>query len=1077
MEKLANALFSMRGMAVGMLIFFVAIARATFIESNETTQAAKLWVYNALWFELLLVFLAINLVANIMRYKMWMREKIAMLMFHISFIVIIIGAGVTRYFGFEGRMEIPEGQAVNKIMTAEPYVYFHVNDGTKYQYRDSVVKYMAESYPNSVNFATQLPGHTPVKVEYVDFKSKHIDSLVIDMKSNKKALDIVLDGMQSNYVMPGEDLNLGGAILYFSNSGDPGIHIFEQGDSLVIRATIPMQSIAMSQLQKSQQSGAPISDSLYNSIVPNTLYKLNPRTLYSFMGKQFVFKQAIPHAKKELLPSGRKDRGYDFLTLKVTDAGKSKIVRMKGGIDAVGQPTIFSFNGLNYAISYGLRFRPLPFDVKCEDFIMDKYPGSQIASSYASDIVIQDKKNGVEKKKHLFMNHVVDHNGYRFFQSSYFPDETGTILSVNSDWWGTNITYLGYLLMIIGMIMSLFAKAGRLRELIRRFGKHGATAAVMLFVSAFSFAQETEHDHEGHNHDGHDHTHHVVAEKPNSAEMERQEREAAKVVRFISVEHSEELSSLLVQDYQGRNIPFHTMCNNLLVKIYGKNSYEGYNAVQVIMSMHMYPLYWNNQKMIKVHAAVQNPLKLAKYVSFNELSNKYPDGSMEYKYLDKYKEALRLSEAKQNEFQKKLIKLTERYEIIVGIQSASYLRIIPVRNAENHTWYPPTSQEAVQGAESTAKIAFEYFGWLYENLGKTSDYQVPNGKLKDLKSIQRTITPADKLPSETQVKLEISYNKMQIFKNAEMLYFLLGTFLLILYYIKLLARPKKERIFKIIRGIFVFGMIVSFLYHGYGLGIRSYISGHAPWSDGYEALVFIAWVAVLLGLIFMKRIPVILALAALLAGSIIMVTQLELLDPQITPLQPVLKSYWLKVHVAVITSSYAFLGLSCILGLTNLVLLVCRNMKNAKELNKDINDLTHASEILMMIGTFMLTIGTFLGGIWANESWGRYWGWDPKETWALASVLVYAIILHFRFIPGLKSKFAFNVASFFGYAAILFTFFGVNFILVGLHSYAQGDGAVSLPTYIWYMLALFIVLAVIAGIKGNRYNRKMKELL
>src|SRR6218665_3390662 len=277
MEKIASALFSMRGMAVGMLIFFAAIARATFIESNETTQAAKLWVYNALWFELLLVFLAINLVANIMRYKMWVREKIAMLMFHISFIVIIIGAGVTRYFGFEGRMYIAEGESVNKIETAEPYVYFHVNDGQKYQYRDSVMKFMAESYPNSVNFAAQLPGHSEVKVEYVDFKSKHVDSLRIDPKSNKKALDIVLDGMKSNYVMPGEDLDLGGAILFFSNSSDAGIHIFEQGDSLVIRATIPMQSIAMSQLQKSQQSGAPISDSLYKSIVPNTSYKLNPR--------------------------------------------------------------------------------------------------------------------------------------------------------------------------------------------------------------------------------------------------------------------------------------------------------------------------------------------------------------------------------------------------------------------------------------------------------------------------------------------------------------------------------------------------------------------------------------------------------------------------------------------------------------------------------------------------------------------------------------------------------------------------------------------------------------------------------
>jgi len=1075
MEKLASALFSMRGMAVGLLVFFVAIARATFIESSETTQAAKLWVYNAIWFEFLLVFLAINLVANIVRYKMWRREKIAMFMFHISFIVIIIGAGVTRYFGFEGRMYIAEGEAMNRMETAEPYVYFHVNDGVKYQYRDSVMKYMAESYPNSVNFKTTLPGHSEVTVEYVDFKSKYIDSLRIDPKSNKKALDIVLDGMKSNFVLPGEDLNLGGAILFYSNSSDPGIHIFEQGDSLVLRTTIPMQSIAMSQLQKSQQSGAPISDSLYNSIVPNTVYKINPRTLYSFMGKQFVFKQVIPNAKRELLPSGRKDRGSDYLTLKVSNGGKSKIIRLKGGIEEVGQPTVFSFNGLNYAISYGLRYRLLPFDVKCEDFMMDRYPGSEIASSYSSNIAIQDKKNGVEKKKHLFMNHVVDYDGYRFFQSSYFPDESGTILSVNSDWAGTNISYLGYLLMIIGMIMSLFAKEGRLRELIGKIGKRSAAVAILL-ISTASFAQEGEHNHD---HDGHDHSHHVVASKPNTAEMERQEREAAKLVRFVSKEHAEELASLLVQDFRGRNIPYHTMCDQLLRKIYGKSKFEDYNAVQVVTSMHMYPLYWNNQKIIRVQPAVRERLGLSEYVSYNELTVLVDreQGIHDYKYMNEYKEAMRLSEAKQNEFQKKLIKLTERFEIIVGLENSSYMRIIPVAGAKNNTWYSPTSQEAVNGARSSAEIAFKYFGWLYENLGKTSDYQVPNGLLKDLKSVQRTMTPEAKLPTETQVKLEISYNKMTIFKNAERLYFVFGVLLLVLYFIKLLARPKNDKAFKLFRYILVGGMIITFLYHGYGLGVRSYISGYAPWSDGYEALVFIAWVAVLLAIIFMKRIPVILALAALLAGSIIMVTELELLDPQITPLAPVLKSYWLKVHVAVITSSYAFLGLACILGLTNLILFVIRNMRNAKEINKDINDLTHTAEILMMTGTFMLTIGTFLGGIWANESWGRYWGWDPKETWALASVLVYAIILHFRFIPGLKSKFAFNVASFFGYAAIMFTFFGVNFILVGLHSYAQGDGAVSLPSYIYVMFVVFIALAVWAGIKSNSYNRKMKELL
>jgi ABC-type transport system involved in cytochrome c biogenesis permease subunit len=187
-----------------------------------------------------------------------------------------------------------------------------------------------------------------------------------------------------------------------------------------------------------------------------------------------------------------------------------------------------------------------------------------------------------------------------------------------------------------------------------------------------------------------------------------------------------------------------------------------------------------------------------------------------------------------------------------------------------------------------------------------------------------------------------------------------------------------------------------------------------------------------------------------------------------------LKSYWLMIHVAIITSSYGFLGLACILGVFNMVLYIFRGSKNGKNVTRNINELTYVSEMTMTIGLFMLTIGTFLGGIWANESWGRYWGWDPKETWALVSVLVYAIILHFRFIPGLKGKFAFNMG---GYAAILFTFFGVNFILVGLHSYANGDGSVNLPPSVWISVSLFLIVTIIAGIRNKKYLKAQRELL
>lgn len=220
---------------------------------------------------------------------------------------------------------------------------------------------------------------------------------------------------------------------------------------------------------------------------------------------------------------------------------------------------------------------------------------------------------------------------------------------------------------------------------------------------------------------------------------------------------------------------------------------------------------------------------------------------------------------------------------------------------------------------------------------------------------------------------------------------------------------------------------------------------------------------------------VILAGTAILASLMVFVTEMNLMDPQITPLQPVLKSYWLMIHVAIITGSYGPLGISCILGILNLLLYVFRNKKNGKLITTHINELTYVSEMTMTIGIFMLTIGTFLGGVWANESWGRYWGWDPKETWALVAILVYAVILHLRFIPGLAGKFLFNTVSMWGYASILFTFFGVNFYLVGLHSYAQGEGLGKIPNSIVIIFVSFVLFTILAAIRNKQY-KKQNEL-
>jgi cytochrome c-type biogenesis protein CcsB len=218
----------------------------------------------------------------------------------------------------------------------------------------------------------------------------------------------------------------------------------------------------------------------------------------------------------------------------------------------------------------------------------------------------------------------------------------------------------------------------------------------------------------------------------------------------------------------------------------------------------------------------------------------------------------------------------------------------------------------------------------------------------------------------------------------------------------------------------------------------------------------------------LKKVEVVMPMALILSAMMLFVSELNLLDPEITPLVPVLKSYWLMIHVAIITGSYGFLGLSFVLGLLNLSFYLFQTKSNTEKIQNQIGQITAVSEMTMTIGVFMLTIGTFLGGIWANESWGRYWGWDPKETWALVSVLVYAIILHFRFIPGLKSAFAFNLASFWGYSAILFTYFGVNFMLVGLHSYAQGDGLGKFPTWLIWTIVFFLIMSVFSWLRNKQ---------
>ncbi len=1060
MDKIINQFFSMKMMALAMLTFLVAIGAATFLESIYDIQTAKLLIYNATWFEILLTYLALNLISNIFRYNLLRREKIATLTFHLSFLVILVGAAITRFISFEGLMMVREGEKSNFIYSSDPYLWFKINDGVN-QYTYDEKMYQSELMHNTFDFDVEFPNHkTPVSISFVDFQKKCIDSLVINDSIKGSALEIVSGGMTSNYLTENDFIMVGEiAVSYNKKDAMPGIHLSNENGIVYVTSAYDLRYLAMTQMQEARRNGNEVPDSAYITVPKNTKSVLQSASLYQVEDQQFVFKGLLKNAKKMLVPSGSKKVGNDYLTIKVTDGTKEKIAVLMGGMGALPEHNTFEFNGLIYEFEYGSKHIPVPFSIACRDFQLDRYPGSMSPSSFASELTIVDPKNGVTENKRVFMNSVLDYRGYRFFQSGYSEDEMETHLSVNHDAWGTNVTYLGYLLMAIGMILSLFAPAGRFREIGEKLSKIQARKELLTLLAIVSFTAmgQTDHVHvEG------DTTHQHEEEAPVLGK-----RQAVKA-EFISKEHAADLSSLAVQDFKGRIIPMHTMCDELLRKISRKSSFDDYNAVQTVISMHMYPEYWMDQDVIYVPSNIADRLKLkGKYCSFYD----FFDDKMNLIAQKEYNDAFRRPESKRDEFDKKLITTIEKIQVLNQIFMWEYMKIVPDKNDKAHKWYAPISAEIQKVGGNGSELAKSYFVALAGD-ARSNNFSNSDKILANLKAFQRSEGSAV-IPAESKFKTEILYNKLNIFKWCERIYLTLGVLMLISFFIKIVRNPKGEQKAKYdkINKYVKYGLLLSAVFHASGLGMRWYITGHAPWSNGYEAIVFIALVTMIAGFIFSKRNAAVLAATAVLAFLMLFVSDMNMLNPEITPLQPVLKSYWLMIHVAIITGSYGFLGLGGILSLLNLSLYTVRNEKNGKRITLDINELTYIAEMTITVGLFMLTIGTFLGGIWANESWGRYWGWDPKETWALVSVLVYAIILHFRFIPGLSSKFTFNVASLWGYSAILFTFFGVNFYLVGLHSYAQGDGLAEIPTGLIIAVLIFVAFTIFAYIKYRGYKK------
>lgn len=440
------------------------------------------------------------------------------------------------------------------------------------------------------------------------------------------------------------------------------------------------------------------------------------------------------------------------------------------------------------------------------------------------------------------------------------------------------------------------------------------------------------------------------------------------------------------------------------------------------------------------------------------------DGS--YKLRDEVRRIYSLEPIDRGVLEKELLKIDERVNIMSMVFSGSLLKMVPIPNDPNNTWESTHGHNHVHTEGEVPGIAEGFFTNYQAALREamnSKDYKQANHLLAELKDYQ-VKNGGEVVPTNAEIKSEIFLNKLNVFNRLAGLYALLGIgFLFFLFVSVFKPKMNLNKAYLVLFGL----VLAGFLFHTLGLGLRWYVSGRAPWSNGYESMIYIAWTSTLAGILFTRRSFGGLAATMVLASTILLVSTLSFLDPEITPLVPVLKSYWLTIHVSLEAGSYGFLMLGAIIGLINLILMVFLKETNKTRIKNIITEMSYISEMTLIGGLFMVSVGTYLGGVWANESWGRYWGWDAKETWALVTILVYAFILHMRLIPKLRGLFAFNVATIFGLASVIMTYYGVNYYLSGLHSYATGD-PVPIPNWVYIVVLSILAISAMAYYKRRK---------
>ena len=634
----------------------------------------------------------------------------------------------------------------------------------------------------------------------------------------------------------------------------------------------------------------------------------------------------------------------------------------------------------------------LPFSITLNQFEIIYYKGTLAPMDFISHISVADKDCHRQIQGKVSMNHIFSYQHYRFYQSGYSEDNEGSVFSVSHDPYGIGITYAGYTLLLLSTVFFFFSPQSRFRQLLKSPLLH-RSLTVILLLFAFSLNSNFL--------------------KANSPSPKVLPREVA--------EHFGDLYIL----YNNRICPLQTFARDFTIKLYGSSSYKGLTPEEVLTGWLFYYDSWKNEPIIRIKS--NEARKLLEIEGNYARLKDYISTINEYK-LEKMMNHIRSGE--QVTDKRGIEEADEKFNIINLVCTGAMMKIFPCRNIAGKTleWYSQSDQLPLDMDNDKWVFIRKSMSYVNEMI-VMKKYNDACLLLEKIKKYQQKECDG-LLPADNKFKAEKIYNQFDYSKSVAMACICIGLICFIYYCHCMASQKRTSRKAIIILNILLW---IVFTYLSAAICLRGYVSNHLPLSNGFETMQFMAWCTLLLTFLLQRKFAMLLPFGFLLCGLTLMVSMLGESNPQITQLMPVLQSPLLSIHVVVIMIAYSLLAFIMLNGVTAVIL-----HQSQKECKEQIERLQIISQIILYPAIFLLAIGIFIGAVWANVSWGRYWGWDPKEVWALITMLVYALALHPRSLPWFHRTMFFHVFCITAFITVLITYFGVNFLLGGMHSYANG---------------------------------------